>query len=49
MKTARLDLRIPKELRKLIEKAAEKDQRTVSDFIRILIENVLEKNHGRLN
>ena len=42
MKNARLEVRVSKALKELIVKEAQKDQRSYSDFVRVLIQKALK-------
>ncbi|MEK7466198.1 MAG: hypothetical protein AAB074_02185 [Planctomycetota bacterium] len=51
MKDTLVAFRLPEALRRALEEAAEKDRRTVSDYLRLLIEDTLKspdtKGKGR--
>lgn len=50
MKDELIAFRLPEALRRALEEAAEKDRRTVSDYLRLLIEDTLKaqgKGKGR--
>ena len=48
MKTETIPIRVDKTTRKRLEEIAKKEKRTLSDFIRVQLENIVEKNTKKI-